>query len=234
MLKTRSADLSLQPTPSWLKRWTTRMGYAACAWALLFTLEHIYWLCGGTWLLNKADMPNTESLFADNPWSYVIESSLLVTLFAILALFPLALTWQGKYIIQRNMQRIAVISGYIGMILMAAYSFATQATVLGLACLGTCALGVGVTFVRPHNQSAARWQVIVATWIFGAGMAIYGCIYIVTALLNIHAAYFLQYLVAGGMNWTIEGILFITVALLASYGDRFARQTTRTMTSQPV
>jgi hypothetical protein len=56
------------------------------------------------------------------------------------------------------------------------------------------------------------------------------CAYIVTALLNIHAAYFLKYLVAGGMNWTIEGILFVTVAWLASYSERFARQT---MTSQP-
>jgi membrane protein implicated in regulation of membrane protease activity len=69
-----------------------------------------------------------------------------------------------------------------------------------------------------------------ATWIFGAGMTIYGCVWLVTALLNIHAADFLQSLVAGGMNWTIEGILFVTVAYLASYSERFARQT---LTSQP-
>jgi hypothetical protein len=219
-----------QPMPSWLKRWTRRMGYAACAWALLFTLEHVYWLCGGSWLLSQANAPNVESLFAQNPWSYVAGSGLLIALFAILALFPLALTWQGKHISQRSLQWIAVILGYMGLILMAAYSFATQASLLGLASLGIVVLGVGVAFVRPHSQSVARWLVVVATWIVGAGMTIYGCIYIVTALLNIHAEYFLQYLVAGGMNWTIEGMLFVTVAWLASYSERFARQT---MTSQP-
>jgi hypothetical protein len=211
-----------------LQRWTRGMGYAASAWALLFTLEHVYWLCGGSWLLPGTR--NMESLLAQNPWSYVFESVLLIALFAILALFPLALTWQGKHITQRHMQWIAVISGYIGLILMAAYSFATQQSVLGLASLGICVFGVGVAFVRPHSQSVERWLVLVATWIFGAGMTIYGCIWIYTALLNSHAAYFLQSLVAGGMNWTIEGILFVTVAWLASYSERFARQT---LTSQP-
>jgi hypothetical protein len=215
---------------TWLKRWTRRMGYAACAWALLFTLEQVYWISGGSWLLSKANAPNVESLFAQNPWSYVFESGLLIALFAILALFPLALTWQGKQSTQRHMQWIAVILGYMGLILMAAYSFATQQTLYGLASLGICVLGVAVAFVRPHSQSVERWLVLVATWIFGAGMTIYGCGYIVIALLNIHAEYFLQYLVAGGMNWTIEGILFVTVAWLASYSERFAR---RTMTSQP-
>jgi hypothetical protein len=213
---------------TWLQRWTRRMGYAACAWALFFTLEHVYWLCGGSWLLNRAI--SVESLFAQNPWSYVFESVLYIALFAILALFPLALTWQGKQSTQRHMQWMAVLLGYIGMILMAAYSFATQQAVYGLASLGICVLGVGVAFVRPHRQSVERWLVVVATWLFGAGMTIYGCVYIVTALLNSHAAYFLQYLVAGGMNWTIEGILFVTVAWLASSSERFARQT---MTSQP-
>jgi len=212
---------------TWLKRWTRRMGYAACAWALLFTLEHVYWLCGGSWLLNRA--VTVESLLAQNPWTYVFESVLYIALFAILALFPLALTWQGKQSTQRHMQWIAVILGYIGMILMAADSFATQKSVLGLASLGICVLGVGVVFVRPHSQSMERWLVLVATWIFGAGMTIYGCIWIYTALLNIHSAYFLQNLVSGGMNWTIEGILFVTVAWLATYSERFARQT---MTSQ--
>jgi hypothetical protein len=204
------------------------MGYAACAWALLFTLEHVYWLCGGSWLLSKANAPNVESLFAQNPWSYVFGSGVIIALFAILALFPLALTLQGKH--QRNVQWIAVILGYMGMILMAAYSFATQQSLFGLASLGICVLGVGVAFVRPHSQSVARWLVVVATWIFGAGMTIYGCSYIAVALLNSHAEYFLQYLVAGGMNWTIEGILFVTVAWLASSSERFARQT---LTSQP-
>ena len=153
-----------------LQRWTRGMGYAACVWALFFTLEHVYWLSGGSWLLNWA-VP-VESLFAQNPWGYVSQSVLYSALFAILALFPLALTWQGKQSTQRHLQWMAVILGYIGMILMAAYSFATQQTVYGLASIGICVLGGGVAFVRPHRQSVERWLVLVATWIFGAGMAI--------------------------------------------------------------
>jgi hypothetical protein len=212
---------------TWLQRWTRGMGYAACAWALFFTLEHVYWVSGGSWLLSEALARGFVSLFAHNPWSYVADMGIIIALFAILALFPLALTWQGKQSTQRHMQWMAVILGYIGLILFAAYSFAfaTQQTVFGLASLGICVLGVGVALVRPHRQSVERWLVLVATWIFGAGMTLYGCLYIALALLNMHSAYFLQYLVAGGMNWTIEGLLFVTVAWLASASERKARQT---------
>ena len=86
------------------------------------------------------------------------------------------------------------------LILMAAYSFATHMSVLGLACLGMCVLGVGVAIVRPHTQSAVRWQVLVATWIPGADMTLYSGIWIVTALLNSHAVYLPEDLVAGGMK----------------------------------
>jgi hypothetical protein len=213
-----------------LQRWTRGMGYAACAWALFFTLEHVYWLCGGSWLQSEANIRSASSAFAQNPWSYVIQSVLLIALFAILALFPLALSWQGKPSTQRHLQWVAVILGYTGLILMAAYSFATQAIVLGLASLGICVLGVGVALVRPHSQSVERWLVLIATWIFGAGMTLYGCVWIVTVLLNMHAADFLQGLLQGGMNWTIEGILFVTVAALATYSERKALQM---MTSQP-
>ena len=218
---------------TWLQRWTRGMGYAACAWALLFTLEHVYWVSGGSWLLSEALARGFVSLFAQNPWSYVAGMGIIIALFAILALFPLALTWQGKQSTQRHLQWMVVILGYMGLILFAAWSFATQQTVqtvYGLASLGICVLGVGVALVRPHSQSVEHWLVLVATWIFGAGMTLYGCFYIALALLNMHSAYFVQNLVAGGMNWTIEGILFVTVAWLASYSERFARQT---LTSQP-
>jgi uncharacterized membrane protein len=220
MSKTRSDNLSIQPVPSLLKRWTRGMGYAACAWGLLFTLEHVYWICGGRWLLGKTIAQSLESLYAYNPWSYVFFTGLIIALFAILALFPLALTWQEKHVSQRNMQWIAIIFGYMGMILMAAYCFAIQEILQGLICLGVCILGIGVAFVRPRGQSAVRWQVVVVTWIFGSGMTIYGCTYIVIALLNIHSALFMHYLVAGGMNWTIEGVLFVTVAWLVSFSKR--------------
>jgi hypothetical protein len=206
------------------------MGYAACAWGLFFTLEHIYWVCGGSWLLGPAQTRNAARLFAQHPWGYVLQTALLCALFAILALFPLALTWQGKQLKQRTLQGVALLGGYAGLILMAAYSFATQAIGLGLACLGMCALGGGVALVRPRTQGAARWQALVATWLLGAGMTLYGGLWFVTGLLNMHTVYLPEYLVAGGMNWTVEGILFVTVAWLASYSERVARQT---MTRRP-
>ena len=216
-----------------LQRWTRRMGYVACAWGLFFTLEHVYWVSGGSWLMSEAYMRPLVSLFALNPWVYVTATGLLIAPFAILALFPLALTWQGKQSTQRHLQWMVVILGYIGLILWGVWNFAHQQTVLQtvywLFSLGICVLGVGVALVRPRSQSVEHWLVLVATWIFGAGMTLYGCFYIVMALLNIHSAYFVQNLVAGGMNFTIEGILFVMVAWLATYSERFARQT---LTSQ--
>ena len=189
---------------TWLQRWTRVMGYAACAWALLFTLEHVYWVSGGSWLLSEALARGFVSLFAQNPWSYVAGMGIIIALFAILALFPLALTWQGKQSTQRHLQWMVVILGYMGLILFAVWSFATQQTVqtvYGLASLGICVLGVGVALVRPHSQSVEHWLVLVATWIFGAGMTIYLRLFLYR---HCFAQYALRVLPAKSGCWRIE------------------------------
>lgn len=197
-------------------RRATWIGHAACAWALLFAAEHIYWACGGSLLVGEANVRDSMNWFAHNPWSYVLSWGLLVALFAILALFPLALVWPGKRIKQRHMQVIALVAGYLGMTLMAVYSFTTQNSQMGLLCLGVCIFGLAVAFLRPRTQSIPGWLVFVGNWIFGGGMAIYGCIYIIAALFHIHTDYFLLYLVGGGINWAVEGILFVAVAWMVS------------------
>lgn len=197
-------------------RWTGWIGYTACAWALLFALEHVYWACGGSLFLNDADARDNRSLFVHDPRAYVFSWALLSSLFAILALFPLGLIWSKQRISRWHMPAIAILAGYLGLVLMATYSFATEDKQTGWACLGVCALGIPIALVRPRGLSVARWMALVATWIFGGGMVIYGCCYIVVALANVHAASFVAYLFAGGMNWLVEGLLFLATAWLMS------------------
>lgn len=207
-----------------LPRRTVWTGYVACAWALLFALEHIYWACGGSLFVGEADVRENMSQFAHNPWRYVLSWALLSGLFAILALFPLALVWPGQWLSRRSARIIAVTTGYVGIILMATYSFATGDNQTGLASLGISALGLAVALVRPRGQSIAHWMTLVAAWIFGAGMTIYGCCYTIFALSNIHAASFMAYLCAGGINWFVEGALFLAIAWLISRNGHHARR----------
>lgn len=203
-------------------RWATWIGYAACAWGMYFAAAHVYWACGGSLGLPADQVQTAGELFVKDPWNFVISWGLLSIEFAIVALFPLALIWQGKRISQHRAQVITIVSGYIGMILFAVYSFATRDIVMGLVCCGICLLGVLVGRLRPRAQSAMRWIVSVATWLFGLGMAIYGCAYIVMALLHPDAPYFLTYIFVGGVNWLGEGALFVATAILARWSPRQA------------
>lgn len=215
--------MSTQPSFTPLPGRALWAGYAACAWALLFTLEHAYWACGGSLFVGEADAHESMSQFIHNPWSYVLSWTLLSGLFAILALFPLALVWSGRRFSRQRAQIIAIVAGYLGMALMAVYSFVTGDKQIGLTCLGVGVLGLLVAFVRPRGEGVAHWMTLVATWIFGAGMTIYGCCYTVLALSNVHAASFTAYLFAGGMNWLVEGLLFLATAWLVSRNGQRTR-----------
>lgn len=81
-------------TQSWL---TTRVGYAACAWAVLFIIPHIYWAIGGTaglaghpmkgalLYINLIAIPllliaAVVALAAVQPWGQAISHWLLIVL----------------------------------------------------------------------------------------------------------------------------------------------------------
>ncbi|WP_425604343.1 DUF3995 domain-containing protein [Natrinema gelatinilyticum] len=89
-LRERTADQT--DRRPWL---TTRAIYAACAWALLFTVPHIYWAVGGTaglaghpmtgrlWVINVVAIPLlllavVVALATVRPWGRVVPRWLLL------------------------------------------------------------------------------------------------------------------------------------------------------------
>jgi hypothetical protein len=58
-------------------------------------------------------------------------------------------------------------------------------------------------------------MVLVATWALGVEMTLSGGAYVYVAFLRPSFESFLTYLSLGGVNWTIESLLFVTTAWLA-------------------
>ncbi|GHO97851.1 hypothetical protein KSF_078990 [Reticulibacter mediterranei] len=196
-------------------RWTLRVGYAACAWGIWFVILHAYVFVGG------GGSFNVQSQFARNPWIYVLSTSLSILLFTAAALFPLALIWPFRWLSQPRMQIITLALAYIGMIGFAVYELVfAQELGASLFSFGVCLIGVLVAFVRPHNLSVAHWMVLVATWTIGIGMILYGSSYVWFAFLQSSFEKGLGYFLLGGVNFTVEGILFVAIAYLTSQRGR--------------
>ena len=192
-------------------RW---IGYVACSWAFLFAAAHVYWGFGGQ--IGLFGTSDTLLMFAADPTMYILSWTLSVFLFTTIGLFPLALVCPGEWLHQRQLQRVALVLGYLGMTLVALYGFLiSHEVIMGLAGLGVCLLGAVVAVARPGDVPILQWMVYVATWTLGLGMILYGVSYLVIAVLNVSTKYFLIYLITGGMSWTIEGVLFVATAWMA-------------------
>lgn len=222
-MKTRHDNMSLSSHPSLPSRWIVWTGYAACAWALLFAIEHAYWAFGGTWLLESGSTQELQRQFAENPASYIISWAVDVMVFAVLALFPLALIWRGKRISQSRMQILTLAYAYASLFFFALTGVIRRDSMLIVFSLAVSVLSIPIAFMRPRNQNIPSWLVTFATWAFGIGMTLYGFSYFIVAFLNIHTGHFWTYIAAGGINWTIEGILFMIVAWLANCSGRDAQ-----------
>lgn len=171
-------------------RWTTRVGYAAFAWGLLFALAHAYWAFGGTSLLGEGQFQDARSQFAHDPWAC-------------------------RRVGRRGMRLGAIVLGYSGAAMLVVYGLGVQDTGLVVLGCGVGALGVVVALVRPRDQAVSRSMVLVATWVLGVAMIVYGCGYVVAAVGEAGSELFFVYLFTGGLAWTTGGILFVATAWLS-------------------
>ena len=204
-------------------RWVTRVGYAAFAWGLLFANAHAYWAFGGTALLGGAQIQDAKVQLAHDPRAYVFGWTILSLLFICEGLFPLALVWPEDHRIgQRGMRLGAICLGCAGMATLVVYGLGVQET--GLIVLGcvVCAVGVTVALTRPGTQPVSRWMVLVATWVLGVAMIVYGFGYVVAAIGKTGSDLFLVYLLTGGLNWATGGVLFVATAWLANRRHQLA------------
>jgi len=199
-------------------RWTRWTGYVAFAWGTLFAAQHLCWFLAGRF----GQGPTVQ-----DTWSATLSGIFSVLLFGLLALFPLALVWPFCWIGQRRLQIALLAASYVTMILLNLSSFlfswSGPRSGFGLYPLLVCVIGGLVAFVRPRDQSIAYWMVLVATWAFGAGMALYGGAYVFLAFLQPTVDGLLGYLLVGGVNWTVEGVLFVATAWVVGRNHQFAQ-----------
>lgn len=201
--------------------WT---GYAACAWGMFFAVRHLFWLLAGRFGLEPT---------VQDTWSVMLSGIFSVLLFGLLALFPLALVWPFGWIIRRPVQISLLVASYVAMILLnlncLLFSWSGPWSGFGLYPLAACLIGGLVAFARPRQQSIPHWMILVATWVLGAGMTLYGGTYMFLAFLQPTTDRFLGYLLVGGVNWTVEGVLFVATAWLVSRNHQLTSLTNRRM-----
>ena len=193
-------------------RWPQMVGFAAGAWGMFFALEHLYWVVTGRFEVGAS---------GHDAGSVALAGDLSVLLFVLLALYPVALVWPFRPIGQRRLQISLLAASYGTMILLNLSSYLFSWSGFGLYPVGVCVVGVLVAFVRPRHRTVPQWMVLVATWAFGVGMTIYGGAYVYVAFLRPVSETFLTYLLVGGMNWTVEGLLFMATAWLAGRSSAY-------------
>lgn len=171
--------------------------------------------------MGEAQLQDARSQFVHDRWSYVFGWAVLGLLFVCEGLFPLALVWPGgRRVGRRGMRLGAIVLGYSGAAMLVAYGlFAPDTGLVVLGC-GVGALGLIVALVRPRHQPVSQWMVLVATWVLGVAMIVYGCGYVVAALGETGSELFLVYLLTGGLTWTTGGILFVATAWSSSRSRR--------------
>jgi hypothetical protein len=214
------ADLLVNNVSEQLPSPTKWIGYAACAWGLLFAALHVLLFFGGGSFI-------VEPQFTNNYGIYLLSCTISVLLFISVALLPLALVWPFRWISQRRLQILSLLLGYLALISFAIYEWVVAAEQrAALTSALVCAISLVVAFVRPKSKSVAQWLVFIATWVFGAGMTLYGGAYVIFAFFQSTFEKFLGYLFLGGMTFTVEGLLFMATVWLVSRKRVFAQSYT--------
>jgi hypothetical protein len=78
---TDGSDAAVRAARSGPSRWERWVGYAACAWALLFAAAHVYWAVGGTALIGEGPTGGTNERLASGSWKYLTGWTVLTFLF---------------------------------------------------------------------------------------------------------------------------------------------------------
>jgi hypothetical protein len=194
-------NVTVKPLTKWI-------GYAACAWGLLFAALHVLLFYGGGSFIVQPQLANNFGI-------YLLSCTISVLLFISVALLPLALVWPFRWISHRSLQIVTLLMGYLALSSFAIYEWVVAAEQkAALTAALVCAISAVFAFVRPKSQSVARWLVFIATWVFGAGMALYGGAYVTLAFFQPTFDKILGYLFLGGMTFSVEGLLFMATAWL--------------------
>jgi hypothetical protein len=156
------------------KRFATWVGYAACAWSMLFALAHFYWgfeaattgiltVPNGT--INVGHGSGSEVIFA-----WVVTVGILCVLGGLIALFCM----RGESM-SRNMRFWAVGLGVVTMTAYVGYSFIVNGFVWLIAPGVLCTFGAAISLalIQSWGRFIPHWLLLLLAWVGGVIMIVH-------------------------------------------------------------
>jgi hypothetical protein len=158
------------------RRSATWVGYAACAWSLLFALAHFYWgieaattgiltVPGGNIHLGNGPATGSGVIFA-----WVVTVGILCVLGGLIALFRM----QSERM-SRGMQVSATGVGVVTMTAYVVYSFTVNGFAWIIAPGTLCAFGaaIALSLIQPWGRFIPRWLLLLLAWLGGVIMIVH-------------------------------------------------------------
>jgi hypothetical protein len=146
-------------------RWARRIGYAACAWALLFSLLHLYWgIEVSTGRLTLSSGPTT-ALDRGDSLAWALYAGILCVMGVLFAL--LRFRSEGM---PRWMQRGVVGAACAAMTAYVAYAFAADGFQWLIAPGVLFATGsvIALALIQPWGRVIPRPLLLLLSWVGGA------------------------------------------------------------------
>lgn len=152
------------------------VGYAACAWSLLFALAHFYWgveaaatgiltVPGGNINLGNGPATGSGVIFA-----WVVTVGILCVLGGLIALFRM----RGERM-SHGMQLSATGVGVVTMTAYVVYSFTVNGFAWIIAPGTLCAFGaaIALSLIQPWGRFIPRWLLLLLAWLGGVIMIVH-------------------------------------------------------------
>ncbi|GHO47011.1 hypothetical protein [Ktedonospora formicarum] len=182
------------------KRSALWIGYAACAWSLLFAIAHFYWgieaATTGILTVPTGNIPleSGPAVGSGVIFAWVVTVGILCVLGGLIMLFCL----QGDKM-SRSMQLGATGVGIITMTAYVAYSFTVNGFVWIIAPGVLCMFGAAISLalVQPWGRFIPRWLLLLLAWIGGVIMIIH----------ELYGGILQGLAITGMMSWQQEHLL---------------------------
>ena len=146
-------------------RWVLRIGYAACGWALLFALMHLYW--GIEVTTGRLTLPGgtATAVGGGDSFAWVLYASILCVMGAVFALFR----FRGERMPRWTRLGVAGVA-CAAMTAYVIYTFSVNGFMWLLAPGVLCAVGamIALALIQPWGLVIPRWLLLLLSWVGGA------------------------------------------------------------------
>lgn len=178
----------------------TWVGYAACAWSLLFALAHFNWgieaATTGILIVPNGNINVGHGLATGSGviFAWIMTVGILFVLGGLIALFRM----QGERM-SRGMRLCATGVGVVTMTAYVGYSFTVNGFVWLIAPGVLCTFGAAISLalIQPWGRFIPRWLLLLLAWFGGATMIIH----------ELYGGILQGLAIAGIMSWQQEHLM---------------------------